>query len=66
MFKKLFKYFRYTFLRKKKFKYIKIREKIRETSISISYIEFEYNIIYETKKYKTGFIQFTEKSDFFL
>ena len=66
MFKKLFKYFRYKFLRKKKFKY----RKIRETSISISYIEFEYNIIYETKKetkkYKTGFIQFTEKSDFFL
>ena len=62
MFKKLFKYFKYKFLKKKKFKY-KI---IQETSISSSYIEFEYNIIYETKKYKTGFIRFKEKSDFFL
>jgi hypothetical protein len=63
MLKKFFKYLRYKFLKKKKLKYKKIQESI---SISISYIEFEYNIIDDTKKYKRGFIQFREKSDFYL
>ena len=47
-----FKYLRYKFLKKKHFKYKKKYKKQVFTD--------------DTKKYKTGYIQFRKKSDFFL
>jgi hypothetical protein len=60
MFKKFFKYLKYKFF-KKKYKY----SNLIETSLSISYIEFEY-IPDGGYKYKKSNFQFKKKSDYFL